>query len=91
MRVLRRPSSPVRRALFRVVTSHSFEIFILTTVVLNVAVMAADFWGIEHYTATYAAYNRLLAAVTNIFYAEAVAKLVALGLDYFRDSWWSAL
>ena len=44
---LRPPENPVRRLLWNLVTSNTFDGLITLVIVLNICVMAGDYWGIE--------------------------------------------
>ncbi len=52
-RAARMPSNPCRGCAFRLVTSSPFDNFIMTVIILNVGVMACDYWGIEQVLATH--------------------------------------
>ena len=64
---------------FRVVTSHEFELFILSCIVANSIVMAADHFGQgEDYALALEVCNETFSAV---FLVEAVLKLTGLGFE----------
>mmetsp|Transcript_37153 Transcript_37153/g.83235 ORF Transcript_37153/g.83235 Transcript_37153/m.83235 type:complete len:774 (-) Transcript_37153:345-2666(-) len=71
---------------FRVVTSHEFELFILSCIVANSIVMAADHFGQgEDYALALKVCNETFSAV---FLVEAVLKLTGLGFEqYMREPW----
>jgi len=85
MRSFVEPEGPLRKWVFSLVVSDVFDGFILSMIILNTVFMSmthADM-STEWETALFAA-NTFFAAV---FLIEAILKLFALGLAYFRDTW----
>ena len=84
----RPPAHPVRLRLYRLVHSTGFDAFITGVIVLNIGVMACNFWGIERQPEILGLYEHSMDVFSAIYYVEAAVKIAALGSDaYFRDSW----
>ncbi|XP_073235068.1 voltage-dependent L-type calcium channel subunit alpha-1D-like [Porites lutea] len=70
---------------WRVVDSKPFEIFIMTTIVLNAIVLMVSYDGASP------EYEKVLSnlntAFTFVFLSEAILKLIAFRQNYFRDFW----
>jgi hypothetical protein len=82
------PVGCCRLPVYRLVTSNLFDGFITSVIVVNVAVMATDFWGIEQNENSYALYTQLLRTFGYVYYTEATLKIFALGCaGYFGDAW----
>ena len=82
------PTGHVRAALWRVVHHRLFDGLISFVIVLNVLVMAGDYWGIEQDERAHAYYTEAMAVFGYIYYIEAAFKLTALGLGgYLGDAW----
>ena len=87
-RVAPPPKNALRLALYDIVTSAMFDGVIIGAIVLNVAIMAFDYWGIENDQVQYWRYTTGMLYLTRIYYAEAAVKIVGLGpTDYFSN-WW---
>ena len=84
-RMARPPNNKARALLFDVAMSRQFELGIMGVIVANVLLMASDHWNPSEGFAT--AYSRSMAVFSYIYYCEAVLKITALGLNYFRDNW----
>ena len=83
----RKPSHPLRRRLFQLVTSRHFDGFITLVIVANVFLMACDYWGIEK-DGRLQAYDRAMDVFALIYYIEASLKISGLGpAGYFSDRW----
>ena len=82
------PVGCCRLPVYRLVTSNFFDGFITSVIVINVAVMATDCWGIEQNENSYALYTQSLRAFGYVYYTEATLKICALGCaGYFGDAW----
>lgn len=46
-RASRQPQDPLRKLLYNLVTTPSFEHAVMVVIVLNISAMACDYWGIE--------------------------------------------
>ena len=66
----RPPRAGCRRGLHRLVTSAGFDAVITAAIVLNIGVMACDYWRIEHDPRLYAAYSRTMTAFNYVRHAE---------------------
>uniref|UniRef100_A0A7S1XCD4 Voltage-gated ion channel superfamily n=1 Tax=Tetraselmis chuii TaxID=63592 RepID=A0A7S1XCD4_9CHLO len=86
IRKFRPPQVGFRRSVFNIVTTDSFDAFIMAMIMCNVL-----FMSMEHYEMS----PPWVAATTNanffftaLFSVEAVMKLIAMGvIGYFRDAW----
>ena len=87
VRIPRAPSNPFRKLLFKLVMSQPFDMGIMAVIIANVALMASDFWQIERSAPFMAVYTKGMVVFSYIYYCEAVLKITALGLNYFRDNW----
>ncbi|XP_068707283.1 voltage-dependent calcium channel type A subunit alpha-1-like isoform X2 [Montipora foliosa] len=70
---------------WRVVDSKPFEIFIMTTIVLNAIVLMVSYDGASKQYDNIL--NNLNTAFTFVFLSEAILKLIAFRQNYFRDFW----
>ena len=87
-KVARPPSHPIRLKLFDLVNSQGFERLTISVILLNVAVMACHYYGIDDNALHAALYHGATHAITDFFYLEFVLKLVALGVaGYFGEAW----
>ena len=81
---LKPPSSYWGRVVFRIITSGTFETFIITSIVVNTLIMAMRFFGMsETYEQALETANTLFAVVFNL---EAILKLYALKRQYFQGT-----
>ena len=79
-------AAPLRAACWRLVHARWFEPLVLTIVWTNVAVLAADGYGIADHTAI--VLEGINHACTAFFVAELVAKVAAVRWDgYWADGW----
>jgi len=85
----------VDELLYRSITSPHYPAVVTIIVLINVMLLACDYWGFEsepphptrEQTDSYV-YEIVLEAYTVLFYLEALGKLRAYGsLFYFRDEW----
>ncbi|KAE9356075.1 hypothetical protein PF008_g3766 [Phytophthora fragariae] len=85
IRILKVPAQPVRRICFSIVRNHYFEGFIMTCIVANALLMAAQHFGesTQQLKTTYVVSE----LSTVIFALEAAMKLMAYGRAYFDDNW----
>ena len=79
------PAQEWRMGAFNLVTGTYFDLFIMGVIIANVLLMASAHWNPSEGFAT--AYSRSMAVFSYIYYCEAVLKITALGLNYFRDNW----
>lgn len=86
VRVPRAPTNKFRALLFKLVTSQPFDMCIMGVIIVNVALMASDFWQIER-SGFATVYTHGMAVFSYIYYCEATLKITGLGLNYFRDNW----
>ena len=87
-KAMRPPTGCLRGTLYRVITSQVFDGFITLVIVLNIVVMACDYWGIEQDIAIFNGLNTVSFCFGLIYYVECVMKMTALGpVAYFADSW----
>ena len=86
-RALLPPRQSARRALFKVVQSQPFELFIMAVIICNVLLMACDYWKIEDDVDFYSFVTDATKYITYIYYVEATLKITAFGLGYFKDAW----
>ncbi|KAK3748061.1 hypothetical protein QZH41_004204 [Actinostola sp. cb2023] len=70
---------------WRVVDSKPFEIFIMTMIVLNAGVLMLSYDDPGQHYDRYLEYVNM--AFTFVFLLEAILKLIAFKLNYFRDYW----
>ena len=87
VRIPRAPSNKFRALLFKLVMAQPFDMGIMGVIVANVALMASDFWQIERSASFMTVYTKGMVVFSYIYYCEAVLKITALGLNYFRDNW----
>ena len=82
------PHNCIRWVCFNIVTSATFDTFIIGVIIANVAMMACDYWGIEQDPQMFMYYNDAMHGFGNIYYCECVLKLCGLGCaKYFSDAW----
>ena len=82
------PTNRLRKLLYDLINSASFDLVISIVIVLNIMAMACDFWGIENYPNASSSYALAMRIFTNIYYTECIIKLLALSpAGYFDDSW----
>ena len=82
------PTGELRAWAHRLVVSRSFDYFITFVILVNVGVMAMNYYGIERNVAAFAAYNAMMWACTKVYYIECALKLLGLtGAGYFASSW----
>ncbi|KAG4062064.1 Sodium channel protein type 4 subunit alpha B [Phytophthora cactorum] len=76
---------PVRRAVFFFVRHKQFEWFIMVCIIVNMLLMASQYYGqpTTHTTIV----NILNAIFATIFTGEAILKIAAYGVVYFDDNW----
>ena len=87
-RAVRVPEGKFRRAVFRLVTTTTFDGIISAVIMANVTVMALDYWQIERDEARYTLYEEAVDFFTWVFYAECAMKIFAMGAaPYFGDNW----
>ena len=85
---LKAPDQPMRRAVFEIVTSSTFEFTIMGVIIANTFLMAVHFYHIEDYPRWNSFYNIGMLAFSLVYYTECISKLFGLGvLGYFRDTW----
>ena len=88
IRAMRPPEHWLRAGLFHIINSNLFDGFITMVIILNIGVMACDYWGIEQDEAVFAALNQASLMFGMIYYIECVMKMTALGVTaYFNDNW----
>ena len=88
VRVALPPTGGLQRIFYDLVTSQTFDAFVMFVIVLIVIVMSCDYWGIEQDLETFALYNNAMLSFGMIYYVECVLKIVACGawpLEYFTD------
>jgi len=84
----RPPGGGIRRVLFSMVNSPTFDGVITAVIALNVLVMACDYWGMEKDHLVLETYNATMRVFTNIYYGEFVLKIIALGpVGYIMNAW----
>ena len=81
------PTHPFRSKVHELVHSTLFEGAIFVVIVVNIALMACDYYGIEDDIEIHAAYHSAMATIVRIYYAECVLKIVGMGKQYFLDMW----
>lgn len=80
------PDNRYRRIAWTIGSAPAFDNVILGVIMVNVVVMAMDFWGASHTYELAVAF--LNAALTLVFVLEALLKVVALGpLRYWSSNW----
>lgn len=78
-------SNIVRKVCFKIINHPSFEWFIFACIITNTIVLTLNWYGIPTIvTQIVTIFNYIFAA---IFTIEAILKIIALGLFYFRDNW----
>ena len=87
-KLVRPPEDYCRRAAHKLITTKWFDGFITLVVIVNIFVMACDYYGIEDSPVATYLLSRLTLCFNSIYYVEASLKIVGLGLDgYFGDGW----
>ncbi|ETL93484.1 hypothetical protein L917_08354 [Phytophthora nicotianae] len=76
---------PVRRVVFFFVRHKRFEWFIMICIIVNMLLMATQYYGQSTIHITIV--NNLNEIFAGIFTCEAMLKIVAYGLVYFEDNW----
>ena len=81
-------SNTIRRFLFRMVTSKWWDSVTTLIIVINVGVMACDYYGIEDDPTNLRRYEGAMIAFNAIYYLEFAIKIGGLGAEsYFEDAW----
>ena len=88
-KMIKRPKGTgLRTLLYPIVTSDTFDTVIMSVVLLNVALMACDWFGLEESRDKFQLYEETMLGFGLIYCVECAMKLIALGFDgYFSDSW----
>ena len=87
-RMQRPPDGACRKGAYNLVNSQLFDAAIMLVIVLNVGLMACDYWGIERDHDVYEYYDHVMDGFCYIYYCEATLKLTGLGVSgYFADGW----
>ena len=87
-KIVRPPEEYCRRAAHKLVHSKWFDGSITIVIIVNICVMACDFYGIEDNAIVVYIFQRLSITFNLVYYVEAVVKMLGLGLDgYFGDNW----
>lgn len=85
LKIKKKQGNKIRSACMKFQSHNCFEIFIFVCICLNTIVLALVWYGIsEKVVETLEILNY---AFTTIYTLEAIIKIVALGRDYFKDSW----
>ena len=87
LRTFKPPKGGLRARVFSFVRMPSFDHFITAVIIANISVMACDFWGLEKLPTVNYAYTTAMNVFSIIYYAEAILKITAFGLQYFGDGW----
>jgi hypothetical protein len=87
-KVVQIPTHPVRRCLYFVVTSETFDMAMLVIIFLMIGAMAFDYWGIEEDYVAFYYYKKCFDYSAYFLYLEFVMKILGLGVEgYFSDGW----
>lgn len=80
-----KPKNKIRLVMFQLIKNKKFDLAIVGVIVVNMLSLAMKFDGTS---ATYMfALDMINLSCTAIFISEAIIKIVALGLNYFKSAW----
>ena len=79
------PDQPFRKICYTLVENPKFDIFIMTCIILNSALLAMNYYGIS--PSTVIILDRLGFVFGIIYTIEAIIKIIAYKKKYFEDTW----